>query len=329
MKDYESRFWLPFKGVTKPLYAIPGNHDWYDALEGFVATFFEPQAARLAMHARIAADGGLSSTTDARIEEFIDRAAFLRRQYGVQTGTQTAPFFQVQTPAFALIAIDTGVLRGVDPEQLAWLRAALEASRGKMVMAILGHPFFAGGEDVSIGDDEFTVVRDLLRAHNVRIVMAGDTHDLEYYEEVVNGDAGPASVHHWVNGGGGAYLSFGSALAWPSQPAVTNWAYYPPRAGVMDKITRYTPLWKWPAWVWTRTFGAWPSSPEWLSAMFDYNVAPFFQSFVVVTVDPGLRQIVVRPWGIHGPLTWKDLDRAPHAVPPGVALDRAVEWIVK
>ena len=27
-------FWLPFKGVTKPVFAIPGNHDWYDALEG-------------------------------------------------------------------------------------------------------------------------------------------------------------------------------------------------------------------------------------------------------------------------------------------------------
>ena len=23
MKDYESRFWLPFKGVNKPVYAIP------------------------------------------------------------------------------------------------------------------------------------------------------------------------------------------------------------------------------------------------------------------------------------------------------------------
>jgi 3',5'-cyclic AMP phosphodiesterase CpdA len=330
MKDYESRFWLPFKGVTKPIYAIPGNHDWYDALEGFVATFFEPDAARLAMRARIAADGGLSSTTGARIEEFIDRAAFLRRQYGMQTGTQTAPFFQVQTPAFALIAVDTGVLRGVDPEQLKWLRAALEASRGKLVMAVLGHPFFAGGHDVSVGDEEFTVVRDLLRSYGVRIVMAGDTHDLEYYEEIQpNGDAGPISVHHWVNGGGGAYLSFGSALAWPSKPDVANWAYYPKRDEVMDKIAIYTPWWKWPAWVWTRTFGAWPSSPEWLSAMFDYNVAPFFQSFVVVSVDPAAKQVTLRPWGIHGPLTWKDFDRAERAVPPGVALDRPVEWIVK
>ena len=107
----------------KPVYAIPGNHDWYDALEGFVATFFRPEAARAAMRARIAADEGLSSTTDARIEEFIQKAAFLRREYGVATGFQQAPFFQVQTPAFALVAVDTGVLRRVDDEELKWLRA--------------------------------------------------------------------------------------------------------------------------------------------------------------------------------------------------------------
>ena len=46
MKNYEANFWLPFKGFNKPVYAIPGNHDWYDALEGFAATFFAPEAAR-------------------------------------------------------------------------------------------------------------------------------------------------------------------------------------------------------------------------------------------------------------------------------------------
>ena len=59
----------------------------------------------------------------------------------------------------------------------------------------------------------------LLRAHDVRAIMAGDTHDLEYYREPVPRDEGSALVHHWVNGGGGAYLSFGTALAWPNQPA--------------------------------------------------------------------------------------------------------------
>jgi 3',5'-cyclic AMP phosphodiesterase CpdA len=324
MKDYESRFWLPFKGVTKPVYAIPGNHDWYDALEGFVATFFEPEAAREAMRARIAADGGVSSTTDERIEEFIQRAAFLRRQYGVSTGMQRAPFFQLQTPAFALIAVDTGVLRGIDPEQMTWLREALEVSSGKMVMAVLGHPFFAGGHDVARDDREFMALRDLLRTHGVRIVMAGDTHDLEYYQEPLQTSDGPFTMHHWVNGGGGAYLSFGSALAWPATPDVSHWAYYPKQQEVVEKIRLNTPWWKWPAWVWTREFGAWPSSAEWLSAMFDYNVAPFFQSFVVVTVEPAARRVTIRPWGVHGPLTWNDFDRSASAGSAGL-----VEWVVR
>jgi hypothetical protein len=329
MKDYESRFWLPFKGVTKPVYAIPGNHDWYDALDGFVATFFERDAARIALRARNAADGGVSMTTDTRIEELIQRADFLRRQYGVPTGVQAAPFFQLQTPSFALIAVDTGVLRRVDSEQLTWLRAALAASRGKMVMAVLGHPFFAGGHDVARDDDGFMALRELFRAHGVSVIMAGDTHDLEYYEEPVNGESGPSTVHHWVNGGGGAYLSFGSALSWPAKPDIANWAYYPNKTDVVEKIRMYTPWWKWPAWVWTRNFGAWPSSPEWLSAMFDYNVAPFFQSFVVVTVEPAERRMTIRPWGIHGPLAWKEVERSRPMVPSGSTPDGVVEWVVQ
>ena len=58
MKDYEPKFYLPFKGFTKPIYAIPGNHDWYDALEAFAANFLEPDAARAAMRARVEADHG-------------------------------------------------------------------------------------------------------------------------------------------------------------------------------------------------------------------------------------------------------------------------------
>jgi len=329
MRDYEAKFWLPFKGVTRPVYAIPGNHDWYDALEGFVATFFEPAAARTAMQARIEVDGRITSTTEERIEEYLAQADVLGRQYGVPTGFQQAPFFQVQTPAFALLAVDTGVLRRVDAAQLTWLRAALDASRGKMTMVVLGHPFFAGGRDVSEGDEEFTVVRDLLREYDVRLVMAGDTHDLEYYAEQVAGEGGTVTVHHWVNGGGGAYMSFGTALDFPARPVTDDWAYYPPRRDVVSKIRAFTPWWKWPAWVWTRDFGAWPVSAEWLSAMFDYNVAPFFQSFVVVTVDPVARRITFRPWGVHGPLRWREMDRSPGVMPAGIAPDQPVTWVIE
>jgi uncharacterized membrane protein HdeD (DUF308 family) len=324
MKDYEAKFWLQFKGVTKPVYAIPGNHDWYDALEAFAATFLEPDAARASIRARAEADLRVSSTTDARIEALIQQAAQLRRDYGVPTGYQRAPFFEVQTDRFALLAVDTGVLRTVDPLQSTWLDAALERSAGKFTMAILGHPFYAGGHDTTTGDPEFTSLKERLLTRGVRVVMAGDTHDLEHYLEPRSGGD---PVLHFVNGGGGAYLSFGTSLAWPSTPPTAEWAYYPNNHDVSSKIENHTPWWKRPAWWWTRRFGAWPFSAEWLSAAFDYNVAPFFQSFVKVKVEPSANRVRIIPLGVHGRLTWAELAisaRAPHANPPA----RFAEWIV-
>jgi hypothetical protein len=60
MQDYEANFYLPFQGFAKPIYAIAGNHDWFDALEGFNANFLEPLAARAAIAARVDADLGLT-----------------------------------------------------------------------------------------------------------------------------------------------------------------------------------------------------------------------------------------------------------------------------
>lgn len=324
MNDYEAKFWLPFKGVTKPVYAIPGNHDWYDALEGFAATFLTPEAARASLHARIEADLRATSTTDRRIDALVAEAARLRAEYGVPSGFQRSTFFDVQTDRFALFAVDTGVMRVVDPAQEAWLEAALDRARGKTKMAILGHPFYAGGHDTSIGDEGFERLREQLRRHGVAVVMAGDTHDLEYYLEPAT--LGRPPVHHFVNGGGGAYLSFGTSLAWPETAPTSEWAYYPARLPVKQKINATTPWWKRPAWWWTDRFAAWPFSAEWLSAAFDYNVAPFFQSFVVVRVEPSANRIVIVPYGVHGRLRWRDLDRSP-GMANGEA-DRLVEWAI-
>ena len=325
MKDYEAKFWLPFKGVTKPVYAIPGNHDWYDALEAFAVTFLEPAAARASIRARVEKDLRLTSTTDARIEDLVQRAAWLRGQYQVPTGFQRGPFFEIQTERFALIAVDTGVVKRVDPEELKWLHGALDRARGKTIMAILGHPFYAGGYELVEGHEDFAELKRLLHDRGVTIVMAGDTHDLEYYVEP---RPDGAATHHFVNGGGGAYLSFGTALAWPERPPVADWAYYPNHAEVSDKIESRTPWWKRPAWWWTREFGAWPFSAEWLSAAFDYNVAPFFQSFVEVRVERSADRVLLRPWGVHGRLTWGDIASSPSIRPAGVTKDTPVEWFV-
>ena len=56
-------------------------------------------------------------------------------------------------------------------------------------MAIVGHPKIAGGHDipeVAEGGDvanssaRFAALYQLLAKHNVRIAVAGDTHDFEY-----------------------------------------------------------------------------------------------------------------------------------------------------
>ena len=325
MKDYEAKFWLQMKGVTKPVYAIPGNHDWYDALEAFLATFLQADAARASMRARVEVDLKLTSTTDVRIEQLIREAETLRREYGVPTGFQRGPFFEVQTERFALLAIDTGIVKRIDPAQWEWLESALERSRGKFTMAVLGHPFYAGGHDMTADNHDFARIKQLLLDRGVRICMAGDTHDLRYYAEP-RPDA-PA-IHHFVNGGGGAYLSFGTSLAWPSTVPASEWAFYPNRTVVATKIDRDTPWWKRPAWWWTSELGAWPFSAEWLSAVFDYNVAPFFQSFVEVRVENSSGRVRLLPYGVNGRLRWRDLEMSSGLRPADASDDGFVEWIV-
>jgi hypothetical protein len=327
MIDYESNFWLPFKGIAKPVFAIPGNHDWYDALEAFLATFLQHDAARAAMRARAAADLRLTSTTDGRIDALIAQADRLRGDYGVPTGFQRGPFFEIQTPDFALVAVDTGIVKRIDPAEEAWLVAALDRARGKLIMAVLGHPLYAKAYDMAQGNPAFARLKQLLLDRGATIIMAGDTHDFEYYAEPPRD--GRAAVHYFVNGGGGAYLSMGTALDWPARPPTAEWAFYPTRDALVAKTGALTPWWKRPAWWWTRQLHAWPVSSDYMSALFDYNVAPFFQSFVEVRVERSAHRVRLMPYGVHGRLRWRDLSHsAISAAPPGAAADGFTEWIV-
>ncbi len=322
MKDYEANFYLPLKGITKPVYAIPGNHDWFNALDGFAANLMDRDSARAALAARVDADLSLSSTTNERIDQLIAEGVRLRGLYGVSTGLQQAPFFELQSGGFSLIAVDTGALRRVDERQMAWLRAALERSRGHFTMVIAGHPFYAAGEYAGHADPSFLALHALLREYGAHVVMAGDTHDFEYYRE-----PGEAGAMHFVNGGGGAYLSIGTALDWPAEPAVRDYAFYPRTDAVTAKLSQETPWWKWPAWWWVRRFGAWPFSVEALSAVFDFNRAPFYQSFIEVRVQRAARRVTLALHGVDGPLRWRDLQAGGGARPAGRVDDDLVEFV--
>ena len=323
MRDYEAKFYLPLKGVSKPVYAIPGNHDWFNALDGFAANLMRPDAAQAALTARANADLRFSSTTEGRIVRLIGDAARLRQYYGIQAGLQRAPFFEIHTDRVSLVAVDTGILKSVDDKEMTWLRAALDRSKGTLTIAILGHPLFAAGRYQAEEFASFTAVHDLLKAHGVPIVIAGDTHDFEYYREP--DAAGGRTMHHFVDGGGGAYLSIGTALGFPERPALADYAYYPRTDAMSQKLDEETPPWKRPIWWWVRRFGAWPFVAETLSAIFDFNRAPFFQSFIEVRVEPSAGRVRILLYGVDGLLRWKDLDTGGGLRPSGAAADQAVE----
>jgi Calcineurin-like phosphoesterase len=127
MKDYETNFYLPFKGFEKPIYSIPGNHDWFDADEGFNANFLDHAAAILSLRARLAEDVKTPLiTTNKRFDEMVAEAKRLREYYRIRNGRQRAPFFEMHRGGFSLIAIDTGIMRTIDEKERSWLEAALQ-----------------------------------------------------------------------------------------------------------------------------------------------------------------------------------------------------------
>ena len=175
----------------------------------------------------------------------------------------------------------------------------------------------------------FAEFHQLLREAGVDVVMAGDTHDFEYYREAYQPTAGDRTMHHFVNGGGGAYISIGTALDWPKKTPVPDCAFYPRTDAVIAKLGAEVPPWKTPLWWWVQSLDAWPSSPEVLASAFASNRAPFFQSFVEVQVKPsaGHRAAAART-PPRGRMRWRELQ----AVRPGDAIrggtDDFVEFAV-
>jgi len=206
-----------------------------------------------------------------------------------------------------LLAIDTGILRTIDDRQRQWLKGALERSKDKFTIAVVGHPKYAAGIDTSEGDADFSALYAMLEAAGIHVLIAGDTHAFEFYLQEGSADGSGRPTHYFMNGGGGAYLSIGGALAWPSDPDVSAWAYYPSSDSIHTKLDAETPLWKRPFWEWIKRFGAWPISIETLSGMFDFNNAPFFQSFLEVRVERSKNRVVFALHGVNGPPRWRNL----------------------
>jgi hypothetical protein len=237
----------------------------------------------------------------------------------------------------------------VDSAQWDWLKAALGRARGKFSMVLLGHPLYTAGHyqgdaDQLTGEwspplrsplaeggesEPFTAIHRLLREHQVEVVMAGDMHYFEHYQETYRARGKTRTLHHFVNGGGGAYICVGIPFDWPDPPAVPVWTYFPRKDAVIAKLDAQTPAWKMPVWLWVKHYSAWPFSGYIMSAAFDHNKAPFFQSFVEVQVRNSKNEVRFLPHGANGRLRWRELENFRALLPAGKTKDDDVEFVIK
>jgi hypothetical protein len=64
-----------------------------------------------------------------------------------------------------------------------------------------------------------------------------------------------------------------------------------------------------------KQLGAWPSAPEALASVFDFNRVPFFQSFVEVRLEGSANAVRLLLYGANGRLRWHDLQVYGHVIP--------------
>lgn len=164
---------LPTGGENPPtLFALPGNHDWYDGLTAFLRVFTQ------------------------------------RRPFGGWLTEQTRSYFAVELPhRWWLFAIDTQFDDYVDAPQLAYFRAvAAELRAGDAIILCTAKPAWvpAGAAGVSKGYDTLEFFnREIIRPRGaaIRLMVSGDTHHYARYAER------GGSAQRITCGLGGAYLA--------------------------------------------------------------------------------------------------------------------------
>ncbi|MGH3146697.1 MAG: metallophosphoesterase family protein [Rubrobacter sp.] len=208
-EDYDAKFYRPYEGYRSPIYALPGNHDWYDGLVGFMHHLCGAEVSALP-----AAEGRPSSLKE-RLRRLLWRRPAKRsfeelpvRRRG-ETGRrsdQRSPYFAIDTGPLLIVGIDTGMGGPIDREQAGWLRRiSREVDKPKILLT--GKPLYVDGEHHPYPMEDGGTVDEIVREadHGYVAAIGGDIHNYQRYSVEVGGRDAP--LHYIVSGGGGAYMS--------------------------------------------------------------------------------------------------------------------------
>lgn len=202
--EYEDKFFRPYQGYPAPIYAIPGNHDWYDGLGGFMRVFCDEPALKAERRGFSLSPAGLRGLL-WREPEAIDEARLARarerRAAPGQRAVQPGPYWVIDLPGLLLVGIDNGIRGGIDREQGDWLRRVSADPRPKVL--VTGKPIYDRNAyhpgPIEGGGTVDDIVRD--PACNYVAVIGGDTHNYQRYPVTVDGRV----IQYIVSGGGGAF----------------------------------------------------------------------------------------------------------------------------
>jgi hypothetical protein len=204
--DYGTKFFRPYQDYQAPIYAIPGNHDWYEDLGAFMRVFCDdapPLASepaprplsrawlRSLLWHRPRKGDGQQLTEHGKL-----------RSAAAQQAVQPGPYWAIDAGPVRIVGIDTGLLGTVDAEQGAWLREVSKDPRPKIL--ITGSPLYVDGEHHPCAIEGGGTVDEIVRdpAHRYVAAIGGDIHNYQRYPVQVDG----RTIQYVVAGGGGAFM---------------------------------------------------------------------------------------------------------------------------
>jgi hypothetical protein len=216
VNDYPLKFFRPYQDYPAPIYAVPGNHDWYDGLGGFMRVFCDatgqPTPKWRGPAGRLA---GLLWRKPAVADEAALAAGRALRSAPGQQATLPGPYWAIDTPALRIVGIDTGIEGDIDGDQGEWLRRV--SAGGKPKLLITGKPLVVDNErhpgtihsgpakDGRPAGSRATVDEIVTDpACNYVAVIGGDIHNYQRYPLDVGGGR---TVQYIVSGGGGAFMA--------------------------------------------------------------------------------------------------------------------------
>ncbi len=210
VNQYVEKFYYPYRDYPGPIYAIPGNHDWYDGLNGFMQHFCEaeplaPETAPVrGMRERLRRWLWREASETDPVALAAGHALRVRPE---QQASQPGPYFLIEAPRLRIVAIDPGIGGVLDAEQGDWLERVSFADPEKPKLLLTGKPLLVNGKWEPCQIDEGSrTVKDIVAAPEANYVAAigGDIHNYQRY--CVERSDG-AVVPYIVSGGGGAYTS--------------------------------------------------------------------------------------------------------------------------